>query len=77
MWGIFGFTIKGSGESSYKLDSRKFMKMKDFLFQIIGDVNPKIPHIALNGLDHPRTPSHNSHITPLNLPLDPHISKIA
>ena len=24
--------IKGSGESSYKLDSRKSIKMKDFLF---------------------------------------------
>ena len=27
-------------------------------------VNPKITHIALNGLHHPRTPSHNPHITP-------------
>ena len=27
-------------------------------------VNPKIPHIDLNGLQHPRTPSHNLHITP-------------
>ena len=35
--------------------------------------NPKIPHLALNGLHHPRTPSHNSHITPLN----PHTLKIA
>ena len=27
-------------------------------------VNPKIPHIALNGIHHPRTPSHNTHFTP-------------
>ena len=40
-------------------------------------VNPKIPHIALNGLHHPRTPSHNLHITPSGLPLDPHTLKIA
>ena len=40
-------------------------------------VNPKIPHLSLNGLHHPRTPSHNSHITPLDLPLDPHTSKRA
>ena len=26
------YPIKGSGESSYKLDSGKFMKMKDVLF---------------------------------------------
>ena len=26
------YPIKGSGESSYKLDSRKSMKMKDVLF---------------------------------------------
>ena len=31
---------------------------------IVGFVNPKIPHIALNGLHHPRTPSHNTHFTP-------------
>ena len=36
-------------------------------------VNPKIPHSALNGLHHPRTPSHDPHITPL----DPHTLKIA
>ena len=32
-------------------------------------VNSKIPHIALNGLHHPRTPSHNTHFT--HLPLKP------
>ena len=36
-------------------------------------VNPKILYVALNGLHHPRTPSYNMHITPL----DPHTSKIA
>ena len=36
-------------------------------------VNPKITHIALNSLHHPRTPSHDPHITPL----DPHTLKIA
>ena len=40
-------------------------------------VNLKIPHIAPNGLHHPMTPSYNTHITPLDLPLDPHTSKIA
>ena len=28
----YQYTIKGSGESSYKLDSGKYMKMKDVLF---------------------------------------------
>ena len=28
----YQYLIKGSGESSYKLDSRKYMKMKDVLF---------------------------------------------
>ena len=28
----YQYPIKGSGESSYKLDSRKYMKMKDVLF---------------------------------------------
>ena len=28
----YQYSIKGSGESSYKLDSRKSMKMKDVLF---------------------------------------------
>ena len=28
----YEYPIKGSGESSYKLDSRKSMKMKDVLF---------------------------------------------
>ena len=36
-------------------------------------VNPKIPHLALNGLHHPRTLSHDPHIPPL----DPHTLKIA
>ena len=40
-------------------------------------VNPKIHHIALNGLHHLRTPSHNNHVTPLDLPLEPHTSKIS
>ena len=34
-------------------------------------VNPKIPHSSLNGLHHLRTPSHNPHITPSDLPLSP------
>ena len=38
-------------------------------------VDPKIPHLALNRLHNPRTPSHNSHITPLDPPLYPHTSK--
>ena len=29
-------------------------------------VKPKIPHSALNGLQHPRAPSHDPHITPLD-----------
>ena len=28
----YQYPIKGSGESSYKLDSGKYMKMKDVLF---------------------------------------------
>ena len=28
----YQYHIKGNGKSSYKLDSRKSMKMKDFLF---------------------------------------------
>ena len=31
----------------------------------------KIPHLALHGLHHPRTPMHDLHITPL----DPHTLK--
>ena len=35
-------------------------------------VNPKIPHSALNGLHHQRTPYHNPNITPL----EPHTLKL-
>ena len=32
LWDDYQYPIKGSGESSYKLDSGKYMKMKDVLF---------------------------------------------
>ena len=56
---------------------RREYKKKDRPILEDAVVNPKIPHIALYVLHHPRTPSHNPHITPSDLPLDPHTSKRA
>ena len=41
------YPIKGSGEASYKLDSRKYMKMKDVLFVLGLKKNP----LSISALD--------------------------
>ena len=43
----YQYPIKGSGESSYKLDSRKSMKMKDVLF-VLGLKNNLLSISALD-----------------------------
>ena len=32
LWDDYKYPIKGGGEASYKLDSRKYLKMKDVLY---------------------------------------------